>query len=98
MSGLPRILENGYIVYPKRGKIPPDCPDGYKRKSEHGGDAWIFIPLWPECEFRAQLLRRREECNCETIVTICGHSDMNGAEITYSVCRECIICPSKLKT
>lgn len=92
MHGTPRILDNGAIIYPQRGKVPPPCLEGYQRKSEHGSDAWIFIPLWRICAFRRQVIRRREDCNCEILVDICDHPLGNGVELTISGCDSCVLC------
>ncbi len=91
MHGTPRILEDGTIIYPKKGKEPPPCLDGYRRKAEQGADAWVLIPLWRDCKFRQQVLRRREDCNCEILVNVCGHPLGNSVELTISICESCIL-------
>jgi len=93
MLGTPRLLDNGYIIYPQRGSVIPPCPEGYRRQSERGPGAWIFVPLWKLCEFRSKVLRRREDCNCEIIVHICGHTLYQGSELTAEQCEACNLCP-----
>lgn len=93
MVGAPRILENGIIIYPHRGSQLPPCLEGYRRKAEQGPDAWVLIPLWKSCEFRRQILQRREDCNCEIFVSVCGHPLANSIELTVSCCESCILCP-----
>jgi hypothetical protein len=93
MLGTPRLLDNGYIIYPQRGTVLPPCPEGYRRQSERGTGAWIFVPLWKLCEFRTKVLRRREDCNCEIIVHICGHALYQGSELTAEQCEACKLCP-----
>ncbi len=92
MTGTPRILEDGTVIYPKRGKEPPPCLDGYVRKAEQGPDAWILIPLWRYCEYRTHIKRKREDCNCEVLIPICGHSNSNGIEVTLKICEVCKLC------
>jgi hypothetical protein len=91
MHGTPRILDDGTIIYPKKGKEPPPCLEGYRRKAEQGPDAWILIPLWRDCDFRQQVLRRREDCNCEMLVNVCGHPLGQNLELTISICESCIL-------
>jgi hypothetical protein len=89
MNTTPRILDDGTIIFPQRGSVPPTCLEGYRRKSELGAGAWTLIPLWRYCQFRTQILRRREDCNCEMLVNICGHPLGNNKELTISCCEGC---------
>jgi len=89
MARTPRILDDGTIIYPHRGSTPPPCLDGYRRKSETGPDAWTLIPIWPECIFRIQILRKRVDCNCERMSVVCSHPDAEIVDITYDTCKGC---------
>jgi hypothetical protein len=95
MHGTPRILDDGTIVYPHRGRTPPPCLDGYRRKAETGSDAWILIPVWKDCPYRTHVIRRREDCQCEILVCICRYPTNNGMEVAPANCEVCTVCPNK---
>ena len=57
----PRVMPNGEIHYPRKGKEPPADVRGYKRKSENpaSSDAWKFVPDIPDCKQRTLQLYTR---------------------------------------
>jgi|WetSurMetagenome_2_1015567.scaffolds.fasta_scaffold01440_14 hypothetical protein len=95
MHGLPRILEDGTIVYPHKGKTPPPCLEGYKRKCEYGPDAWVLIPLWRQCIFRIQVLQKREDCQCQVFVSQCNHHSQPNLILSVKICEDCKLCQIK---
>ncbi len=90
----PRKLDNGTIVYPKRGLHPPPPIPGYYRKSDNprSFDAWIFLPDWKACPFRAEELIQRKDascCNCLVYSFYCTHPEEQGLVINTTICESC---------
>lgn len=89
---VPRILPNGVAVFPKKGLTPPPSMEGYQRKSPNlkSSDAWVFIPLWSDCPFRAQKFVQRESgCRCVKIVMSCNHNP--NQPLTLQACQNCTL-------
>ena len=87
----PRILKDGTVIYPIRGWEPPPPMPGYRRKSNNPqcGDAWIFIPEWNSCKFRAEKKEKRANCQCIMLVHYCDHPKNQGNAINTQVCENC---------
>jgi len=94
MANLPRLLDDGTIIYPRRGKTPPLDIEGYKRKSKNGPDAWIFIPTWKFCQYRKQIVRHQEDCKCDILVDVCNHPQGGNLDLNTSRCNNCVLCPN----
>ena len=88
----PKVLPDGTMIYPKTGWEPPLCPEGYKRKNEdpRSEDAWVFVPVWPECSAR-KTVNTIQNCGCVKINSLCTspESDKNGQLVVLSMCQEC---------
>ena len=86
-----RKLDNGTIVYPKRGALPPPPIAGYYRKSDNprSADAWIFLPDWKACPFRREELIYRDGCNCLAYSFYCVHPEEQGLGINVTICESC---------
>lgn len=76
-----RTLPSGSLFVPRRGNIPPPCPEGYLRD---GGDPWIFhIDLSP-CKYRVD--KPDKTCNCARVILWC---DSSNRKITQLDCKGC---------
>ncbi len=90
----PIFMQNGWVVYPKRGLPPPDM-EGYRRKGTNpkAVDSFIFIPAWQQaCTFRVRsLVLSNLACKCPRIVTKCTHpeSAIFGEVLTMAKCENC---------
>lgn len=86
----PRVMPDGTLVFPHRGKRPA-VPEGYMV----GKDAWTFIPLWHKCPFRQYLVYKDEGCNCQRAGFCCGHPSNFVNNIrpfaTVEFCGVCIL-------
>jgi hypothetical protein len=93
----PHVLDDGTLVYPKRGWEPPPLIEGYCRKSNNpkNSDAWILIPIWTTCIFRKQIQVRKEGCRCVTIYHVCTNENI-GCEtvVNLNLCSKCKFCSS----
>lgn len=89
----PRKLDDGTVIYPKRGWEPPPLIPGYVRKSNNprSADAWIFIPTWNFCEYRKEFIVQRENCRCETLIHRCQHKTQKDLKVDAVVCETCKI-------
>lgn len=77
-----RTLPNGDLFVPRRGNVPPPCPDGYVRD---GGDSWIFHWDHKPCQHRRDV--PDPSCNCKTkIVLWCDYVNQ---QIKLGQCKEC---------
>lgn len=87
----PRKLADGTVIYPKCGWEPPPSIEGYRRKSNNPRsiEAWMFVPEWVDCSFRAEETRRRESCRCLTLVNVCKHPKMQGKVVGTAICDAC---------
>ena len=89
--GQPRMID-GNLVYPRTGFEPPVCPEGYKRKNDspRSPDAWVFIPIWPKCEYRA-FANKVRPCGCVAINAICMHPESKYRHrlVTLQMCNGC---------
>jgi len=87
----PRILEDGTVIYPRRGWEPPPPIPGYTRKSRNpkSGDAWIFLPDWNFCEHRKEFTVQREGCRCETLIYRCQHTTQKDLLLNTAICEAC---------
>ena len=72
---------NGDLVASKRS-APPDCPEGYLRDTT---DAYRFIPIRVECEYRTQTFYKKACCGGGTTKTYC----MFIGRITLLTCDKC---------
>jgi hypothetical protein len=87
--GRPRIMTDGVIAYPKRGWEPPPVPEGYRRKCADlkNSDAWIFIPVLPNCPQRTHEVEYGH-CGACKITYFCQRD--KGARIyDLSTCNKC---------
>lgn len=82
----PRFMKDGVMAYPKRGWEPPPVPAGYRRKSDNlrSADAWIFIPLLPECRHRQRTVSYGP-CGAASITYTC----QGVALVDLSCCHTC---------
>lgn len=87
--GRARIMSDGSVIYPKKGWEPPPPLHGYERDP---GNAWRFIPLWPECKHRTQVTRFKP-CGAIDIVTrcMCPLAGSFKAEVRLSDCEGCSV-------
>lgn len=77
-----RLLHNGTLVYPRRGR-PPVVPEGYYQER---GDPFILHPIIQECKFRKSVISVGGECGCrQSIVNTC---DIYG-RISLQQCVNC---------
>lgn len=80
MSG--RILDDGCIVFPRRGK-PPACPDGY---DSDPGNPYVFHPIKFDCEYRTRR-KIKPHCNeCKRTKMWCTKIE---SYMTYFGCMKC---------
>jgi len=94
MNNIPRFLPNGIAIFPKRGQAPPPDMEGYQRKGTNPRtvDAWIFIPLWQECQWRQRTVIARDEgCKCPRVVMYCRHPEGINSLATLSTCTSCTL-------
>jgi hypothetical protein len=85
---LPRVMPDGTLVFPHRGK-PPEIPDGYIK----GKDMWTLIPVWHQCPFREYFVFKSEECNCQRAGFRCGHpSNFVNNIRPFSTVEYCGVC------
>jgi len=89
--GRPRIMSDGVITYPKRGWEPPSIPAGYRRKTENlkSADAWIFIPILPECQHRPQEIEHGH-CGACKITYFCTKGPERIRIHDLSTCGKCL--------
>ena len=87
MQGRPRETSDGELVYPKRGWEPPPVPDGYRRKSPdlRTSDAWVMIPILPECNVREPRIEYAN-CGAARYSYFCA---LRNATVTARQCLEC---------
>jgi hypothetical protein len=85
--GRARIMADKSVVYPKKGFEPPPPLEGYERDV---GNAWRFIPLWPACKHRTQVIGHKP-CGALSIVTrcMCAECPLFKQSITLSSCTSC---------
>jgi hypothetical protein len=77
-----RRLPNGDLFAPRRGSIPPACPEGYYRDI---GDQWIFHPQLNACPHRTEKIDAA--CNCgHKIALWCNKTSKY---IKLGECKEC---------
>lgn len=57
---MPRLLHNGTLIYPRRGR-PPEVPEGYLQER---GDPFILHPIIKECKFRKSEISIGGKCKC----------------------------------
>lgn len=97
----PKAMPDGSLVYEKTGLglDPPICPGGYKRKSEDfsTNDAWVFVPLWPECRDRQQV-NTVSPCGCISVHPFCTSAAIgNDKNNRLVVLNDCEGCPAARK-
>jgi hypothetical protein len=80
-DGGPTIVNDGTIVYKKRGWEPPLHIDGYERDEEN---RWVFHPLWPECDTREAEAFIVGVCQCLQMKMFC-----DGQPVSLERCRQC---------
>ena len=93
----PHVLDNGTLIYPKRGWEPPPPIEGYQRKSDNpkNSDAWIFVPAWANCPFRKAQEVRKEGCRCMTYFHTCTNEKVgNNPVVTIKSCSLCEFRPN----
>lgn len=94
MSDNGRLLEDGRIVYPKRGQ-PPALRGGFTRDPS---DPWTLVPISPPCVLRSEQ-RSKVPCNRspdgwrEVVQQICGA----GKNANYLYCCECVVSGQQAK-
>jgi hypothetical protein len=96
----PHILDNGTLIYSKRGWEPPPLVDGYRRKSDNpkSSDAWIMFPEWQVCTFRQRIQKQRENCKCVTFSHVCSNLhviEKYGGQpptVNLNICTNCEFC------
>ena len=68
-------------------QLPPPPLEGYERDA---GNAWRFIPLWPACKHRTQVIGHKP-CGALSIVTrcMCAECPLFKQSITLSSCTNC---------
>jgi hypothetical protein len=84
----PRVLPDGTLVYPPKGK-PPTPPQGYKV----GSSKWILVPEWTFCPFRTYQVYKDKDCQCNRADFFCGHPVNNIDDIrplvSVNLCSAC---------
>jgi hypothetical protein len=93
----PHILDNGTLIYPKRGWEPPPLVEGYQRKSNNpkNSDAWVLIPIWTTCCFRSRVQIPKEGCRCVTFYHICTNKEIGkDVIVNLNLCSSCKFCKS----
>ncbi|HPT70872.1 MAG TPA: hypothetical protein PLE74_01160 [Candidatus Cloacimonadota bacterium] len=50
MSERGRLMTNGDLIYPKKGRQPPTPPEGYMADET---DPWVLHKIYKPCKFRA---------------------------------------------
>jgi hypothetical protein len=88
----PHRLDDGTLIYPRRGWEPPPPIEGYRRKSNNprSADAWIFVPCWSDCKFRRSEQVKKEGCRCVTFFHTCTNDLVGvGRVVTTSICAHC---------
>ena len=91
----PHVLDDGTLIYPKRGWEPPPLIEGYRRKSDNpkNSDAWILIPVWKDCKFRKQMQRNKENCRCITFYHVCTNKAVgDNVLVNLNLCSCCKFC------
>lgn len=85
--GRARRGPRGVIEYPKKGWEPPPDIEGYKRDP---GNAWRFIPIWPECKCRIQNFHIKQ-CGALGVLTVCNNpeSEHYRDSLTLPICEGC---------
>lgn len=80
-------MPDGSLVYPKKGWEPPPEVEGYKRDP---GNAWRFIPLWPDCVTRARMLQMKR-CGSYNVTMVCTNQQCQYAQnpVTLQICQSC---------
>lgn len=81
MAQLPRIMDDGTLVYPKKGD-PPTVPLGYFPEP---GNPYTLFPELPECSFRGKGINRTACCG-ESWFYTCLH----GWRVSPDECKKCI--------
>lgn len=90
----PRILQGGFIAYPRKGVEPPPDIEGYVRDPQ---DSYRFIPKWFQCDFRIQS-QYVKSCGNVTIKSFCSHQESpvgQGNEVELPVCQACTLCKTR---
>lgn len=82
-----RFMPDGSLVYPKKGWEPPPEVEGYQRDK---GNAWRFLPLWPDCITRARMLKMKQ-CGAYNVVMVCTNNECPHAQnpVTLQICQNC---------
>jgi hypothetical protein len=82
-----RFMADGSLVYPKKGFEPPPPVEGYERDK---GNAWRFIPLWPDCQTRVRMLKMKK-CGAYNVIMACTNTqcEHNQNQVTLQICQSC---------
>jgi len=85
--GRARIMSDGSVIYPKKGWEPPPPLEGYDRDP---GNAWRFLPLWPACKHRSQIIGVKP-CGALRIVArcMCSSCPLFKSEVKLADCSAC---------
>lgn len=84
----PREMDDGTLIFPKRGSAPPPLREGY---SYNQRDPWIQEPKFPECQLRERI-DAKVPCNrsASGFRIITQYTCRAGKRACFSVCTECI--------
>lgn len=90
--GAPKVLDDGTLVYEKKGFEPPQEHDGYRRKSNdlRSPEAWQFVPVWPPCRHR-KFMNGIKPCGCLriTAVCVCEQCPLFRGQVSLAQCESC---------
>lgn len=81
-------MPDGSLVYQKKGWEPPPEIEGYERDP---GNAWVFRPLYPECETRSRVPQLKR-CGSYNVIMLCTNQECPLSQQKVSV-RDCQACP-----
>lgn len=77
-----REYPDGRIVFPIKGKPPPDIP-GYERVP---GNKYVFRPILIQCDYRQTKKLKVACCATEITYYTCSH----GWKVTRRECQRCV--------
>lgn len=85
--GRARVQADGSILYPKRGWEPPPPMEGFERNPTN---PWHFLPKWPECQSRQQVLMQKP-CGAIDVKMICKNQEAEAfhTDVTVQTCEGC---------
>lgn len=90
--GVPKVLEDGTLVYEQNGWEPPQDHEGYRRKSNdpRSPEAWMFVPTWNPCQHR-KFVNGVKPCGCLKInaVCTCEACPLYRLGVTAEQCADC---------